>query len=386
MTILIEILTYLLFPALVIFLCYKYPFANKIGAVVICYVAGITIGNLGFFPGNIVQEPMSEVAVALALPLLLFSTDILKWKRLAGKTMLSMLLGTLSIIIVSLCGFLVINDLVSEAWQLSGMAVGVYTGGTPNLAALKTALNIDPSRFLIVHTYDTLVSIIFIIFCITIAQRFFLTFLPEFQSDNHAMDNTEKIEDAEDIEDIKSYSGLLKPQSALPLFLIFLLSLSVTGCAVCLSTFLSQGFKTSFIILFITTMGIAGSMIPKIRSVKYSFQLGMYIIYVFCFIVGSMAKYEVVANIRPVILIFVTVSVFGTMLLHSLFCRIFNIDADTFLITSTSAICSPPFVPVVAGALRNREVILSGLTTGIIGYAVGNYLGISMALILKNWF
>jgi uncharacterized membrane protein len=62
---------------------------------------------------------------------------------------------------------------------------------------------------------------------------------------------------------------------------------------------------------------------------------------------------------------------------------LFKIDADTLMISSTALICSPPFVPVVAGALKNRQVILSGLTVGIIGYAAGNYLGYLMAQILQ---
>ena len=86
------------------------------------------------------------------------------------------------------------------------------------------------------------------------------------------------------------------------------------------------------------------------------------------------------------ILGFVTFCIFGSLLLHALLCRIFNIDTDTMIITSTSAICSPPFVPVVANALKNREIILSGLYTGIIGYAIGNYLGISISYALKAFF
>jgi uncharacterized membrane protein len=70
-------------------------------------------------------------------------------------------------------------------------------------------------------------------------------------------------------------------------------------------------------------------------------------------------------------------------LLHGLFCKIFKIDTDTYIITSVSAICSPPFVPVVAGALKNKEIILSGLTTGIIGYAIGNYLGVGLAYVFR---
>ena len=83
---------------------------------------------------------------------------------------------------------------------------------------------------------------------------------------------------------------------------------------------------------------------------------------------------------------FVLFCIFGSLLLHALLCRIFKIDTDTMIITSTSAICSPPFVPVVANALKNKEIILSGLYTGIIGYAIGNYLGISFSYFLKAFF
>ena len=80
---------------------------------------------------------------------------------------------------------------------------------------------------------------------------------------------------------------------------------------------------------------------------------------------------------------FVAISIVGSLTVHAILCKLFRVDTDTFLITSTSAICSPPFVPVVAAALKNKTIILSGLTTGIIGYAIGNYLGISLAYLFK---
>jgi uncharacterized membrane protein len=49
-----------------------------------------------------------------------------------------------------------------------------------------------------------------------------------------------------------------------------------------------------------------------------------------------------------------------------------------------SAVCSPPFVPAVAAALKNKSIIISGLTTGIVGYAIGNYLGISLAYLFRS--
>jgi len=88
---------YILFPVLVIYLCYRFPAVNRIGAVVICYIVGITLGNIGALPDGAeqAQTAVSETAVALALPLLLFSMDVKRWKQLTGAALLSMVLGTI---------------------------------------------------------------------------------------------------------------------------------------------------------------------------------------------------------------------------------------------------------------------------------------------------
>jgi len=72
------------------------------------------------------------------------------------------------------------------------------------------------------------------------------------------------------------------------------------------------------------------------------------------------------------------------LLLHAILCKLARIDSDTFMVTSVAAVCSPPFVPMMARALGNPGTMLSGMTTGIVGYALGNYLGISLALYLQS--
>jgi len=81
---------------------------------------------------------------------------------------------------------------------------------------------------------------------------------------------------------------------------------------------------------------------------------------------------------------YVFLVIFGSLFIQAILSKIFKVDTDTFIITSTAFICSPPFVPVVAGALKNREILFSGLTVGIIGYAIGNYLGVLVSLILEK--
>jgi uncharacterized membrane protein len=53
------------------------------------------------------------------------------------------------------------------------------------------------------------------------------------------------------------------------------------------------------------------------------------------------------------------------------------------IITSTAGIFGPAFIPPVATALGNREIIFSGIATGLVGYAVANYLGLRLAWMLR---
>ena len=378
---------YILFPVLVIYICHRFSFFRKLGAVIVCYMAGIALGNSGLLPPDIVsyQERTADLAVALALPLLLFSIDIRKWARLAGTAVLSMFWAIVSIVIISFTGFIFLNSRTPDAWKYAGMAIGVYTGGTPNVASIKAALQVDSSTFIVFHTWDTVISAIYIIFVITAARRLFLLFLPPFRSKlTNDADQGGRVD--LETEDIDSYGGILRKEILVPLIGAFLVSVLILLSARAVTLVLPEDFAMSGAILTITTLGIGCSFIRPIRRIKRSFQLGMYIILIFCLVVGSMANLEKVINVDPAIMYYVVFSIFGSMMLHAVFCRIFRIDADTFLITSVSAICSPPFVPVVAGALKNREIILSGLTTGIIGYAVGNYLGISLAYLYRSLF
>lgn len=373
---------YIFFPLVIIYLCVTYPLLDKIGMVILCYATGLVLGNINILPEQILssQETLSEVCVALSLPLLLFSLDLKQWVHLAGKTILSMALATLSIIISSTLGFLFINGLEGESWKLVGMAVAVYTGGTPNLAAIKTALQVDPTTFITFHTYDIMISLCCILFFITIAQNLCNRFLPKFQPLDVEGENAGTLHS----EGMDSYTGILNPGILKKLALALVLSLAIVGISLGISSLVSPDYATSVTILMITSLGIGCSFVPAIRNIEKTFQLGMYVILIFCLVVSSMSNFSQLAHLNYPILVYVGFSVFGSMTLHAIFCKIFKIDTDTFIITSTSAICSPPFVPVVAGALRNKAVILSGLTTGIIGYAIGNYLGITIAYLVKS--
>lgn len=375
---------YLVFPTIIIYLCIRFPLLDKIGMILLCYAAGLILGNAHVLPQQIapLQNSLCEATVALSLPLLLFSLDLRQWMHLAGKTILSMALAIVSIILVSSAGFFLISGV--DNWKLAGMAVAVYTGGTPNLAAIKTALDVDPDLFITFHTYDILAGLLCIVFFITLAQRICHLFLPRFSQPRKDKEGIGTQTTLEQNEDTQSFARLLAKKHLKGLGASLVLAALIVGVSVGLGSLAPQSQTTAATILLITSLGICASFIPRVRAIEHSFQLGMYLIMVFCLAVSSMSNLEQLARINWAILSYILVCVFGSLTLHALLCRLFNIDTDTFIITSASAICSPPFVPMIAAALKNRTIILSGLTTGIIGYAVGNYLGITMAYIIKS--
>jgi len=374
----------LVLPALLIYLGCRYAVFRKIGTVLLCYLTGMLLGNVGILPDGFssLQNGLSEISVALALPLLLFSLDVRSWFKVAGKAMASLFFAVISIILVSLVLFLLFRRVHPGAWQLAGMSLGVYTGGTPNLASIKAALDISSTDYILFHTYDTIFSLIYIFLLVSVAQRFFLRYLKPFP--RRAVTGGAVPEEQGAVEALEAYREMLKPRILAEFGLALVLSVVIVALSVAAGGLFPSASSAAVTILLITTLGIGASFIKPVRNLRNSFQGGMYIIYIFCLTVASLTDFKGLARIDGTIMIFVVVGIFGSLMIHSLFCRWAGIDVDTFLVTSVSAICSPPFVPVVAGALKNPAVLLSGLTTGIVGYAVGNYLGISLAFLFKS--
>lgn len=377
------VLFYVLTPVIILHICHRYRWVNKLGAVVIAYIIGLVVGNVGILThiesSATVQDMVTTITIPLAIPLLLFSINIKKWFNVAGTAMLSMLFALIGVLSMVFAGyFLFRGNGIVDLWKVSGMLIGVYTGGTPNLASIKLALDVNETIYVVTHTYDLLIGVFYLLFMLAVGQRFFLKFLPAYR---HADPESAGIGvfDGDD-----PYWGIFKKNIFIPLLRAFGLSVLIFAIGGGVSLFLPQSTQMAVVILLITTLGILASLIPSVNRTEKTFELGMYFILIFSIVVASMADIQRFVAASPSILLYVTLAVFGSLLVQVILSRIFKVDADTLMITSTAFICSPPFVPVVAGALKNKEIIVSGLTVGIMGYAVGNYLGVMIALFLRG--
>ena len=374
------IIFYLLPPALVIHYAGRFLLIRKAGNVVVVYIIGIIIGNIGIidaasFP---IQENITNISILLALPLLLVSLNFSSWTRMAPKSFVSLGLGLISVSIVVISGYFLFKPIIPDAWKISGLLVGVYTGGTPNLASIKEALGVPSHEYLMVHTSDLIYSGAYLLFLMTIGKVWFKKWLPYGYLNKSSFQKP-----GVDFTNNEDYSNFFKKYNILPTLFMLLVSVLIFAFSFGISTLFAEEYQVMIIILSITTIGIGVSFVPVLRRTPKTYELGMYLILVFSLVVASMADMEKFSLEAIPIFLYVSFTITLSLLLHLLLSKLFKIDADTMIITSTALICSPPFVPVIAGALNNRSLIISGLTIGIVGYAIGNYLGIFTALVLR---
>lgn len=414
----------LLFPAFLIWLTMKYPFFKKVGAIVMAYAVGILIANIGIMPrasegyreatigqdrpyipkseavemvaaGTLtksdlrynsiaaVQDSMQSALVLLAIPLILFSLNVRRWLKFSGKGFLSMLLALISVMVIVATGYLIFRDKVESADKIGGMLIGLYTGGSVNLASIALALKVEPNAFIMTNTYDMIVGAVVILFFITAGPAFFRLFLPPFKApaetnggnfDFNGMNRRM----AEDFDD---YNGIFRKEVILPLLGAIGLSVVILVIGLGVSILLPDVPQTVSVILTITTVGVAASFIRPVREIRKTFQLGMYFIVAFSIVIATRCDLSIIFQAKYLSLLgYVTYAYFGSLLLHLFLSWIFRINADDYLITTTGFVYSPPFVPMVAAALKNKDVILTGLATGMIGWIIGNYIGVAFGM------
>ena len=418
------ILFYLLIPLLLIYLCKVSPFLKRIGAVVLAYAIGLVAGNTGIIPSPgakfrefleidpslpkevilklietgqlqqsdylinqvlVLQNIIMTIAIPIAIPLLLFSLDIRKWLKLVKGAFLSLILALVSLIIVVFAGYYMFRSHIDESSIVAGMLVGVYTGGTVNLAAIGDALNVSSNTYILTHTYDLIIGTVALLFLMTVAQRLFHTFLPKFGI-VHKAENLMQLE--QENSDMENFDQLFQRRNLRDMLKGFGIAVLIFAIGGGLSLLFPKPNDSVVAILVITTLGLVASMVKPINRLKNSFPLGMYLIIVFSLVISSLANLSnMIVNFEETMCLFfyVLFVVFGSMAVHVGLSRIFKVDADTTIIAITALTYSPPFVPTVAGAIKNRNVIISGLAIGILGYAFGSYLGIFVGKLLGGY-
>ena len=370
-------------PLLILWLTYRFPFLNKVGTIIIAYVIGCVLGLTGLIPDtpevHKVQTDIATYTIPFAIPLLLFSADIRSWTRLAPAFIKSTLLGIAGCCLAITVGFLICAGGEKETVaSIGGMLTGLYTGGNANLASIKVALGVDDTTYIITSAYSTLLSAVYLFFVILFGKRTLRLLLPDFPHDKIHVDGSVTIKN----HDHELFYGLFRRNNLRNLAQSLLLTILIIAGGAGIALLCPKKMFQTIFILSISTLAIVASTFKRVRQIDRTFEAGTYLILVFSIAVASQVTTGTLGNIDPRIFLFISIATLGSLLMHVLLSALFRIDTDTTLASSISLICSPPFVPVVAGAVKNKAIIGPGIAVGLFGYAVGTYVGFLLARLL----
>ena len=377
----VALLFFLATPALVLWICRRVTILGKIGPIMVLYALGMVVGNLFTLPAEMLmlQELLPNVMVPLAIPMMLFGCSFSRSElALQIKVCVS---GFLSVVVAVVCGYLLFGCKVPEGAEVGGIISGMYTGGTINAAALQTIFKIDSFTFTLVNSYDIVISFLYFVFLFSCGIRLFRRM---FGEKTNRAEGAEMTDIAVADEKKNPYSDLFTRSGLRELGAILGVTIGVVAVSGGVAFLMPEGWFMVVFILMLTTLGVILSFVKRIRAMERSYDIGMYLIYIFSLAIASMADFSKLDLAQGVnLVLYMLFAVFVSLFIHAILCRLLKVDADSMTITSVAFINSPPFVPMVAAVMQNRKALITGLAAGIVGYALGNHLGVLVAKLLE---
>ena len=378
---------YILFPLLIIEGFKRWKVVQKIGTVVLAYAVGIIASLCGVFhfadPAAAasftkLQSTIMSVAVPLAIPLMLFNCDFKLWTKALPKTAWALVTGIGAVVVSVVSGYFIFRNQVPEAAKVAGMMTGIYTGGTMNFNALGASLGVDRSVMAIVLAFQMVITTPYIFFLLGGGYKIFRKLLPYKDVTHRGRTDDGTVETA----DVENYRGMLEKKNLLGMLKGLGLSIVFLAVGAGLAILTTGTLNELVVILTITTLSIIASFFKKVRELPKTFELGMFFILVFSVIVASMFNINSVNGGSLYIGGFVLWIMGVSVALHLILCRVAKVSGDLFCVCQVGLLCSPPFVPPIAGAMKNKKVLISGIVVGLVGYAIGTYTGALLAWLL----
>ena len=368
-------------PAGVVWLCNRVSVLGKLGPIMVLYAVGMVVGNLPMLGAYLtpLQDVLPNVMIPLAIPMMLYGSRFSR--REAGLQLRIVVSGFLSVCVAVVVGYLLFGRNVQEGAEVGGIITGMYTGGTLNAAALQVIFRIKSETFILINSYDIIISFLYFVFLFSVGIKMFRALYGQSRKSVAEGTSADEMQSA----DMGSQYHLLLQRSGLrQLARIVAVTLAVVAVSALVALACPEEWFMVVFILMLTMLGVASSFVKSVREMTLSYDVGMYLIYIFSLTIASMADFSSL-DLRGGInqFAFMTVAVILSLLIHAVVCRLMRVDADSMMISSVAFINSPPFVPMAAVAMRNKSVIVTGLGAGIMGYALGNHLGVVMAELLS---
>ena len=355
----------------------KTKLGKKFGAALIIILLAAVLANLKLIPSASNSIDLYTLIFKYVAPIsifyLLLNVNITSIKQ-AGFPMVGLfLIGSLATTLGILLSWFILspqNVLGVDGKVIAGMLTGTYTGGSLNFNAVALEYGFQEKGILYAGTIavDNVITTLWII--ATLA-------LPTFI--NRIWKGTKTS---------KAKTDLLNetPQEATGIDLTSLVWLTFLGITTyyvsdILSTFLTQVPS----ILILSTIGIGLTQTKFISKLKGSHHLGLYLVYLFCAVIGAYCELNAVSELKEIgIVLFQFTGL--AVLLHGMIVILIGgflyRDWEMIAIVSQANIGGVPTAIALAETFDRKELILPAILVGTLGNALGSYLGFFVVYVL----
>ncbi|WP_054950511.1 DUF819 family protein [Numidum massiliense] len=372
-----------------IYLEQTFQWAAKVSGAIIALIGAMVLANLHVIPTDSpVYDAVWAYIVPLAIPLLLFQTDLRKIWHESGRMLAMFLLSAIGTVAGAIVAFMTLKDVIPGAEKVAAMMSGSYIGGTVNFAAMASKFEAPSELISSTVVADNLMMALYFFVLIAIPA---LAFFRKRYNAPHVAAVEAQTADGEAKTTAAAYWGrkeISLKDIALTVGAAFaLVALSFTLA----STFAEKIpfgedvhillnvahsiFGDKYLMLTTITL-IAVTCFPRFfANIRGAQEIGTYLIYFFFVVVGVPASISVIVQNAPLLFVFVFIMVALNMLFSFVFGKLFKFDLEEIILASNANIGGPTTAAAMAIAKGWTKLIVPTLLVGTLGYVIGNYIG-----------
>ncbi|MBU1989289.1 DUF819 family protein [bacterium] len=335
--------------------------------VVMIYAFSMLLAGLGIYEKNEQIDAVYSLAKSNLLPAMLFlmllQVDFSHFLKLGKTLLLSYILAVLSLAL----GFILIAALFdfnqTEAAAFGALS-GSWMGGTANMIAVGSALNVSNEAYgyaLIVDSVNYTVWVMFLLFLVPFAKKF----------------NT--FSGAKKSEALFSQIGCACNMGAKRYWLLILFAVLVSLISQIIATHIEILSQTTTVVLLATLFGVLGSF-TKLKSINGSSEVSSTMLYIMIALIGSKAVFESFSEVGVYVL-----AGFCILVVHALImtagAKIFKLDLFSVAVASLANIGGVASAPILAAAY-NKSLVSVGVLMAVMGYLIGTFGGLIIGTVL----
>ena len=352
---------------------------RSMGAALVALLTGVVLSNSGLLPGaSSTYDFLVGDGVRAGVVLILLSVNIASLRQAGPKMLAAFGLGTLGTVIGSTtAAFILFPQIGEETWKLAGQFTGTYIGGGMNFAALGQALGTSSDLFSAAVAADVILTAFWMATCLSVPV---LLGKPTQQTSSESSNKpTGQPGSVITLEHALYSSGrpvALRDTAAL---------VAIVIGALWGSQQLASFFPLFPSVLWLTSLAILGAQIPAVRHLTGSAMVGNYLVLMFLAANGAQSVVANIVKVGPAVFYFaaLTVTIHGIVIFG--LGRLLKIDFGTLAVASQSNVGGAASGMAMASARGYTDRILPGVAVGLLGYAVGNYVGFVVATLMRGW-